>query len=731
MDQDTNISPLNHDERKQMDRGMSERHLNQVFSQITKSSMRFFTCILCYLLVLACSAQDPFITVWNTANPGHSNSTSIVIPAHSSHNYNYDIDWDNDGRYDTLGVTGSIRHDFGTVGIYEVAIRGTFPRIFFFNSDDPEKIIDVKQWGDIAWENFQRAFEDCSNLTVTAKDEPDLSNGASMSLSQMFKNATNLTGDFSDWDVSNVRFMTGTFQGTHQFNNDISSWDISNCNSIANLFLDATGFNQDISDWETGHVTNFENMFSGASSFDQDLGDWNLTSAINLNGIFDNSGLSTATYDKILRGWSEKSTSLPSNLTVGSLNVSYCNALYSRQDLVDDKGWNIIGDILDCSTEALITKWRTDNPGTSNATSIIIPTSGIGYQYDIDWDNDGTYDEFGVIGLATHNYNTPGTYEVAIRGEFPYMAFNNNISDREKIIDILQWGGIEWESMRNSYRSCCNLIITANDAPNLSNCTSLESTFSGATSLNHSINHWDVSTITTMFGLFQNATAFNKPLDNWDVSNVIVMSGMFAGATSFNQFLNTWETSSLEFSNVMFSGATSYNLSLGNWDVSNLISATGMFDNCGMTMNYDLTLLGWSGQDVQSNVEVGAANLTYCIGYNSRKNLIDNYNWTFTGDELDNYNCIPECGNIENEALRNSDWYSSTRTWSDMIVPNVCHNIIIPSGLSINLLHQTNDTIFNKGFGSTLSIEKGATFEVQLGAELLIEQFIGTDPNGQ
>ncbi len=39
-----------------------------------------------------------------------------------------------------------------------------------------------------------------------------------------------------------------------------------------------------------------------------------------------------------------------------------------------------------------ITTWKTDNPDTSNSTSITIPTTGTGYNYDVDWNNDGVYD---------------------------------------------------------------------------------------------------------------------------------------------------------------------------------------------------------------------------------------------------------------------------------------------------------------------------------------------------
>jgi len=34
--------------------------------------------------------------------------------------------------------------------------------------------------------------------------------------------------------------------------------------------------------------------------------------------------------------------------------------------------------------QPFITTWKTDNPGTSNSTSITIPTGGGGYNYEVD-----------------------------------------------------------------------------------------------------------------------------------------------------------------------------------------------------------------------------------------------------------------------------------------------------------------------------------------------------------
>ena len=72
--------------------------------------------------------QNPFITTWKTDNPGTSNSTSISI-ATVGGGFDYDVDWENDGVWDDFNTTGDIMLDYGTAGVYAVAIRGNFPRI--------------------------------------------------------------------------------------------------------------------------------------------------------------------------------------------------------------------------------------------------------------------------------------------------------------------------------------------------------------------------------------------------------------------------------------------------------------------------------------------------------------------------------------------------------------------------------------------------------------------------
>ena len=568
-----------------------------------------------------------FVTTWKTNNPGTSTSTSITIPTNGS-GYNYDVDWDNDGLWEDIGVMGSITHDYGTAGTYTVRIRGVFPRIYFANTGDKAKIISIDQWGNIEWTSMDKAFMGASNLVYNATDAPDLSNVTS--LWNMFRKCTVFDGDLNGWNVSNVTTMqsmfreTGAFNGNisswdvsnvtdfhavftsaaafngnisswdvssafnmsrmffhaHSFNQDISNWDISNVTHTLGLFQDATSFNQDISNWDVSNQTDLSFFFNNATSFNQDISNWDVSNATNLNHLLSGSGLDIANYDNTLIGWASQS-SVQSGITLGVSGLDYCNGLPARNTLEGaPNNWIITGDNFDCPTSIelsdFVTTWKTDNTGTSNSTSITIPTTGSGYNYDVDWDNDGLWEDLGVTGSITHDYGTAGTYTVRIRGNFPRIYFANT-GDKDKILSIDQWGNIEWTSMERAFMGAINLTYNATDAPDLSNMTDMSLMFWKASSFDGNLNNWDVSNVTNMYCTFLFASIFNGDITGWDVSNVTDMTQMFRFAESFNQPIGNWDISNVTTIRSMFTHAISFNQPIGNWDVSNVTDMGDLF----------------------------------------------------------------------------------------------------------------------------------------------------------
>ena len=275
-----------------------------------------------------------------------------------------------------------------------------------------------------------------------------------------------------------------------------------------------------------------------------------------------------------------------------------------------------------------ITTWKTDNPGVSNATSITIPTVDLGYNYDVDWENDGIFDEFGVTGSISHDYGIEGTYTLAIRGDFPQIYFNNS-GDRQKIISVDQWGSIVWSSMNRAFRGCTNLVVAASDVPDLSNVTDMSYMFGNTSSFNQNIGNWNVSNVTEMRGLFASATAFNQNIETWNVSNVIDMSFMFFNASSFNQDIGTWNVGNVGDMTGMFANASRFNQDLGSWNVANVTDMFFMFNGITLTTeNYDALLIGWNTLSLQNGVTFDGGNSKYCHGKLARENIINSYGWT-------------------------------------------------------------------------------------------------------
>lgn len=534
----------------------------------TTKSLLLFIWVLPIFSTISYSQSDAFITIWDTSKPGVSNSSSILIPTNSGHTYDYDVDWDDDGIYEEKNITGDAFHDFVNPGKYRVRIRGNFPRIYFNNGGDKEKLVEIEQWGNIKWENLNSAFEGCTNLTVLASDTPDLSIVASMS--EMFRRATNFTGDLSGWDVSNVPWMVATFQETESFNSDISSWDVSSCNSIRFMFDEASAFNQDISNWNISLMTDLQNTFNGARSFDQDLGDWDMNQVTNLNNFFSNSGMSRKNYDRTLIGW-EAQDNLQPNLNVGADGLQFCNSQPSRDSLLNSPiNWSFISDTENCTGAAFRLGYDLES---SSLNVIIFSDEDYDYLYDIDWDNDGIYEDLNRSGNTGHTFSVPGYKVVNIRGKYPKF----NSTQKSKIIEVVQWGEIEWHSMEEAFQFSSLEIIPPTEAPDLSHATTMASMFRFSDVFNSNLEHWDVSNIENMSDMFEGTRSYNQTLEKWNVSNVTDMSSMFKQTESFNQPLEKWNVSNVINMGAMFRETQVFNQPLVGWDVSRVTQMSSMF----------------------------------------------------------------------------------------------------------------------------------------------------------
>lgn len=623
--------------------------------------------------LISLSTYAQFITTWDVGT-----NLQITIPTFPGETYSYDIDWENDGIIDNTNVTGDITHTYpvGTTTV-TVSITGTFPRIYVNNNNLSRfDIMSVDQWDNNPWTSMGSAFRGCAYLEILATDKPDLSNVTDCSY--MFRSANNVNGGLENWEVNSVEDFSFMFQSTQNFNGDISNWETDSAINMTQMFDKAFDFDQDISSWYTADVTSMFGMFFQCP-IDQNLGNWDISSQPDMTSMFFAGNMSTKNYDLILKGWESQGVS---NITLGAGSLRYCNSKNERDALIAN-GWTITGDNESCGTNDFITTWNTTLPGTSNNDQIKIPVHGSAtYNYDVDWDNDGTYDEYGITGSVTHTFPTSGIKTIRIKGNFPRI-FTVGSTDARKLLSIDQWGCISWTDMTFAFSGCSNMNIVAPDAPDLSNVTSLSSMLRSCNSLTASLDHWDVSNIINFSNCFRFSSNFNGNISNWDVSNASLMSFMFNSATSFNQDLSNWDVSGVGTFESMFDSATAMNADISSWNVSNannmkemfelassfnqdisgwdvsginnfnamfkdatlmdqdlsswdLSGATdisNMLDHSGFSLdNYDNMLITWNSNSPPTGLSLGAAGLKWCLGDDARDALINISGWTITND---------------------------------------------------------------------------------------------------
>ncbi len=239
-------------------------------------------------------------------------------------------------------------------------------------------------------------------------------------------------------------------------------------------------------------------------------------------------------------------------------------------------------------SDDFVTTWKTNNPGTSNSTSITVPM--VGGPYDVDWNGDGVFDAFGLSGTVTHDYGVVGTYTVRIRGDYDSIRINS-YGDREKIISLDQWGTNSWTSMDSAFRWAINLTVPATDIPDFSAVISMAFMFFGATSANPDTSAWNTAAVVSMRWMFSTTTSANPDTSGWDTSAVKDMSNMFAGTTSANPDTSNWNTSAVTNMERMFLNATSANPDTSGWNTGAVINMGGMFHSA-ISANPDTS--GWN-----------------------------------------------------------------------------------------------------------------------------------------
>lgn len=572
-------------------------------------------------------AQNEFVSTWETT----SANENITVPTNNLHTYNYTIDW-GDGTIENL-TSHNPTHSYASPGVHTIKISGQFPRIYFNNGSQKLKILSVESWGNIVWESMAKAFYGCRNLMVNATDAPNLTNVTTLEsmfrrctnfnqninhwnvsgitdLSNMFNDAILFNQDLNNWEVGKVTTMQAIFEGAEAFNGNIGNWETGNVINMSFMFREALNFNQDLSAWDVSQVNEMHDMFNEAISFDQSLASWNVSQVTTMRNMFeDGAGLSTVNYDATLIAWANL-PNLQSGVSFRMETGTYCIARAARRKLITNHNW-MIGDagLEPSCTDDFITSWQT----TMANESITIPiVSGLTYNYTVNW-GDGTID-VGVTGSATHTYTTPGLYPVSISGTFPAIYFNNE-GDKDKILQVEQWGKVIWQYMENAFYGCSNLMIVATDTPDLSSVTSLSGMFRGAVLLDTNLGTWDVSNITDMTNMLTGTSLshyhYDNTIINWSQlpllqNNVVFDAGNSAYCVSKTQRTDMINTYNWTFNDAGEETSCSSEF-ITQWRTTSADETITIPTASGSTYNYDID---WGDGTVETGI-TGSITHTY------------------------------------------------------------------------------------------------------------------------
>ena len=384
----------------------------------------------------------------------------------------------------------------------------------------------------------------------------------------MFKQAYNFNSDISKWDISGVNDIRRMFEDARSFNQDLSGWHIcdSNISQYENFDLGATSWeDSNKPDFQTACVSSINSPNNGFYGYGDVISiNVGFTKNVNVVGTpklelafakgnknasyVSGSGTKTLVFDYTIEkgDFSYDLDYVGENalkLNNGSITANNKNATLKLP--IGEGSLAGVKNITVLNTSNLLTSsWDTSktSSGSSNNNQIKLPLESSGeYNFTIFWGDGSIHNITSWNDVkTTHNYTRNGVYEINILGKIKGFRFNNK-GDRQKLINISRWGGLNLGNNGKYFRGATNLVSVPGEV-NLSGTTNLESMFHGATKFNSDINNWSVSKVTTTKRMFYKAYAFNKPLDKWDVLNISNMDAMFQRIQNFQSRLEQLES---------------------------------------------------------------------------------------------------------------------------------------------------------------------------------------------
>ena len=459
------------------------------------------------------------------------------------------------------------------------------------SSTSNDKLLEVVQFGTVAWESMEKMFFVCEEMTFAAGiDTPDLTKVTNMS--GMFRRCSAFNQPLEKWDVSQVTDMSHMFYGCSAFNQPLEKWDVSQVTDMSHMFYGCSTFNQPLEKWTVSKVTDMDYMFGGCRAFNQPLEKWDVSQVTSMGSMFED----CTAFNQPLEKWNV------SNVTDMSHMFRSCSAFnqpLEKWDVsqVTNMSWIFKG----CTAfNQPLEKWTV-----SQVTRISEMFAGCS-----------------VFNQPLEKWDVSQVTDISEMFS-GCSAFNQPLE---------KWDVSKVTSMGSMFYRC-SAFNQPLEKWDVSKVTDMSRMFVGCTAFNQPLEKWNVSQVTDMIWMFADCLAFNQPLEKWNVSKVTNVRGMFSGCTAFNQLLEKWDVSQVTDMSEMFAECKSFNQPLGAWKLRTAIG--GLSTTSMSAVNYSLSLIGWAKQiDGASNISFGeeVKGLVYNdAGREAREKLIAR-GWTFEGD---------------------------------------------------------------------------------------------------
>lgn len=443
-------------------------------------------------------AGEPTKVTYDTTANGKYNPNTILkptLPIFGIQPAGVVVDW-GDGTKTTTTTDGYIQHQYGTSGVYEIKIDGTFDRLGSLSGDpappgspsepysqNVEGFVAFNEWGDHKIKSFNRLLGDWENVPSVPNIPSSITN-----LDRAFQARSADCSFVNNWDTSNVTSMNRMFDGAGALPNNLLGVDVSSVTDMGYMFSSAD--------------TTSTNKFV-------DMSNWNMSGVTNVVGMFAESNLSGGT-----EGWNLSSVTSLESMLSGAQNFS------------DNIGtWTI--------TNSVTSMHRFLSLSFYN----VVPAVGV---VDLSgWDVSNVTDMSNAF--ASSNIDSVAGWDVSNVTNFK-STFSSAPADR--IPDITFWNTSSATTMSSMFFGSSNNGLGFNQdisGWNVSNVTDFRNMFHGNNEFNQNISTWNTSSATIMDSMFEDASSFNQDLSSWCVELIPSEPTDFdTGATSWTLPRPNW-----------------------------------------------------------------------------------------------------------------------------------------------------------------------------------------------